>query len=284
MPQSPPDLFRLQSSLRETLTDAQGVRAVIQERPEALRWIEEAPPLDAPTRLSVYGDGYFLRLFEAMISDFPAVKRAVGEDDFRALAANYLEANPSRSTTLADLGEGFPRFVSRHPFAGRYPFLPDLARLERAAMTRLFAGRLPALDPEAIRSIPAEDWPRVRLILDPTVLLLKVAWPVERLWRRRELPPEAGGRLLRRARAQWLMLFRDEAWVKVADVSRREWDTLRRLKEGARLGGVFAGASKSPDDAGAAEVRRWFSSWVAGGLIKRIAGRRPRGEPGRLRY
>lgn len=269
MPQSPPDLFRLQSFLREILTDAQGVRAVIQERPEALRWIEEAPPLDASARLSVYGDGYFLRLLEALTSDFLAVKRAIGEDDFRALAADYLEANPSRSTTLADLGEGFPRFVGEHPLSRRFPFLPDLARLERDAMTRLFAGRLPALDPEAIRSIPAGDWSRVRLTLDPTVLLLKVAWPVERLWRRREHPPEAGGRILRRTRAQWLLIFRDETWVKVADVSRREWETLRRLQEGARLGAVFVRASKG---SGAAEVRRWFSSWVAGGLIKRIAG------------
>lgn len=270
MPRSRPDLSRLQRSLREILTAPQGVRAVLNERPEALRWIAEAPPLDASTRLSVYGDGYFLRLFEALTSDFPAVKRAVGADDFRVLAANYLGTNQSRSPTLADLGEGFPRFVSRHPFAGRYPFLPDLARLERDAMTRLFAGRLPALDPEAIRSIPAEDWPRVRLILDPTVLLLKVAWPVERLWRRRELPPEAGGRILRRTRAQWLLLFRDETWVKVADVSRREWETLRRLQEGARLGAVFARASRGSGGAGAAEVRRWFSSWVAGGLIKRL--------------
>lgn len=272
MPQSPPELFRLQSSLREILTSAQGVRAVIQERPETLRWIGEAPPLDAPTRLSVYGDGYFVRLFEAMTSDFPAVKRAVGADDFRVLAADYLEANPSRSTTLADLGEGFPRFVSQHPFAGRYPFLPDLARLERDALTRLFAERLPPLDPEAIGNVPAEDWPRVRLILDPTVLLIKVTWPVERLWRRRELPPEAGGRRLRRACAQWLLLFRDETWVKVADVSRREWEILRRLQEGARLGAMFARASRGPGDTGAAEVRRWFSSWVADGLIKRIAG------------
>lgn len=272
MPQSPPDLSRLQRSLRDILTDPQGVRAAVRETPGALRWIADVPPLDAATRLSVYGDGYFLRLLEALTSDFPAVRRALGEEDFRVLAAHYLKANQSRSSTLADLGERFPRFVSEHPFTRRYPFLPDLARLERDAMTRLFSPRLPALEPEVIRNIPAEDWPRVRLIFDPTVLLLKVAWPVERLWRRRELPPESGGRTLHRARAQWLLIFRDETWVRVADISRQEWDTLRRLKDGARLRGVFARASKGPIKADAVEVQRWFSSWVAGGLIKRIGG------------
>lgn len=272
MAQSPPDLSRLQRSLRGILTDPQGVRAAVRETPAALRWIADVPPIDAATRLSVYGDGYFLRLLEALTSDFPAVKRALGEDEFRVLAAHYLKANQSRSPTLADLGEGFPAFVSGHPFTRKFPFLPDLARLERDAMTRLFAERLPALDQEVLRSVPSGDWPRVRLIFDPTVLLLKVAWPVERLWRRRDLPPKSGGRLLRRARAQWLLLFRDETWVQVADISRQEWDTLRRLQDGARLGGVFARDSKGPAKAGAVEVQRWFSSWIAGGLIKRIEG------------
>ncbi len=271
MPQSPPELLTLQRSLGEILTDSRGVRAAVGARPRALRWIAAAPPLDAPTRLSVYGDGYFLRLLEALTSDFPAVKRALDEDAFRALAAAYLETNHSRSPSLADLGESFPSFAAAHPLARRHPFLSDLARLERAVLTRLFTARLPALDPEAIKSIPAEDWPRVRLILDPTVLLLKAAWPVERLWLRRELPLKAGGRILRRPNARWLLIYRDETWVKVADISRREWDTLRRLQEGARLGAVLAHAAKALADTDAAQVQRWFSSWVAGGLIKGFA-------------
>ncbi|PIR15009.1 MAG: hypothetical protein COV48_16775 [Elusimicrobia bacterium CG11_big_fil_rev_8_21_14_0_20_64_6] len=270
MPPSPPELASLQRSLREILTAPQGVRAAVRETPAALRWIAEAAPIDAPTRLSVYGDGYFLRLLEALASDYPAVRRTLGEDDFRVLAANYLEANPSRSPTLADLGEAFPRFVSSHPLGRKYPFLGDLSQLERDAMTRLFAARLPALDPETIGRIPAEDWPRARLILDPTVLLLKLAWPVERLWRRRELPPADGGKVLRRARAQWLLVFRDETWVRVAEISRPEWAALRRIKEGARLGGAFARASKSLGKTSAAEVQRWLSAWVGGGLIKGI--------------
>ncbi len=268
MPQSPPELSRLQKTLSGILTDPHGVRAAVSERPGALRWIADVPPIDAPTRLSVYGDGYFLRLLEALTSDFPAVRRALGEYDFRALAADYLEANPSKSPTLADLGEIFPRFVGSHPLGRRYPFLPDLSRLERDAMTRLFAERLPALDPEAIGKIRAEDWVRVRLILDPTVLLLKVAWPVERLWRRRELSLEAGGRIIRRARAQWLLIFRDETWVKVVDISRPEWDTLRLIRGGMGLGRVFARVSKTFGDAAA--VQGWLSSWISGGLIKGI--------------
>jgi hypothetical protein len=149
--------------------------------------------------------------------------------------------------------------------------LSDLARLERAVLTRLLTARLPALDPEAIRSVPAEDWPRVRLILDPTVLLLEAAWPVERLWRRRELPRKAGGRILRRPGTRRLLIFRDETWVRVEDISPQEWDTLRRLREGARLGSVFARAGKSPAEADAAQVQRWFSSWVEIGLIKGIS-------------
>lgn len=267
MPRSPSDLSRLQGSFRRILTDPRGVRAAVLQRPRALRWIADAPPLDAATRLSVYGDGYFLRLLEALASDFPAVKRALGENDFRVLAADYLKTNPSRSPSLADLGSALPRFAGSHQLVRRHPFLPDLARLERGVMTRLLTGRLPALDPEALRKIRAEDWERVSVILDPTVLLIKATWPIERLWRRRELPAKAGGRMIRRARAQWLVIFRDEAWVKVVEISEREWTLLKQIKEGARLGTVFARAEKSRGNT-AAEVRRWFSSWAEGGLIK----------------
>lgn len=270
MPQSPPKLSPLQRSLREILTAPQGVRAAVRETPAVLRWIGDAPPVDAVTRLSVYGDGYFLRLLEALTSDYPAVRRTLGEYDFRVLAADYLFSNPSRSPTLADLGQALPRFVSSHPLGRKYPFLGDLARLERGVMTRLFADRLPPLDAEIIGKIRDEDWPRVRLILDPTVLLLKVAWPVERLWRRRELPLEDGGGVIRRARAQWLLLFRDETWVKVVEISQDEWDTLNRIKKGMRLGRVFAEASKSVRDTSAAEVQGWLSSWIRSGIIKRI--------------
>ena len=82
--------------------------------------------------------------------------------------------------------------------------------------------------------------------------------------------PEAGGRCIRRARAQWLLLFRDETWVKVVEISRPEWDTLRQVKEGARLGRVFTRASKSLGDINAAEIQGWLSSWIRSGLIKRI--------------
>lgn len=268
MPQPPPDLPRLQRALREVLTDPQGVQAALSARPEALRWIADVPPLDAPRRLSVYGDGYFLRLLEALASDFRAVKRTLGEGDFRLLAAHYLKTHQSKSPSLADLGEAFPRFASSHPLVRKYPFLPDLARLEREVMTSLFAGRLPALDPEALRKIRAEDWEHVRVILDPTVLLLEAAWPVERLWRRRELPLEAGGRIIRRPRPQRLLIFRDGTWARVIEISKEEWAILRRLKEGARLGEVFADTGKSFEGTDAAEVQRWFSSWLKSGLIK----------------
>lgn len=270
MPQSPPELSPLQRSLRDILTDPQGVRAAVRERPAVLQWIAGAPPIDAASRLSVYGDGYFMRLLEALTSDYPAVRRALGEYDFRVLAADYLFSNPSRSPTLADLGEALPRFASSHPLGRKHPFLGDLARLERDVMTRLFEARLPPLDAGAISQIRDEDWARVRLILDPTVLLLKVAWPVERLWRRRELPFDAGGGTLRRARAQWLLLFRDETWVKVVEIPRQEWDTLQRIKRGMRLGRIFADVSKSIGSTSPSEVQGWLSSWIRSGLIKRI--------------
>ncbi|HVE15062.1 MAG TPA: DNA-binding domain-containing protein, partial [Elusimicrobiota bacterium] len=168
MPSPRPSLAELQKGLYEVFTDPRGARAAAAARPAALSWIAPQPPADAPTRLSVYGDGYFLRLFEVLSDEYKAVRRALGEMGFRILAAEYLAANPSASPTLGDLGEAFPAFAARHSLSRDFPFLGDLARLERAALTRLLTERLPALDPAAVGRVPADAWGRAKLTLDPT--------------------------------------------------------------------------------------------------------------------
>lgn len=267
---SPPDLASLQLLLREVFTDPRGARAAAAARPESLACVVDAPPVDAATRLSVYGDAYFLRLLEALTADFMAVRRAVGEADFRALVAHYLSAHPSTSPSLADAGEAFPDFVAGHELGRARPYLAELARLERCVVTRLLTDRLPALEPAALAAVPAEAWERATLVFDPTVELLSTAWPVERLWLRREEPEAAGGRTLRARGARGLVVHRDEVWVRVRAAEAAEFDTLRRLRAGERLGPALAAAAESGLAAPAA-VQGWFGAWLSGGLIKGVA-------------
>ena len=49
----------------------------------------------ASDRLSVYANAYFARLIECLGESFPVLQRALGDEAFAGLAADYLVAHPS---------------------------------------------------------------------------------------------------------------------------------------------------------------------------------------------
>lgn len=265
---SPPDLGKLQKGLYAIFTDPAGARAAAAARPEVAAMLRETPPVDSETRLSVYGDAYYLRLLEALSSDYSGMRRALGEEDFRRLAADYVTTHPPTSRSLADLGELFPGFAERHPLGRRLPFVGELARLERAALTALLTDRLPPLDPAGLAILEASEWERARFVFDPTVRLLDFAWPVAALWRRREEPLDQPGCSLRKPRAQTLVIWRDETWVRVREIGHVEAKLLRGAVSGLKLEELLVHAD---DAARPSDVQRWFASWVAQSLVKKIA-------------
>src|SRR6185369_14303806 len=99
----------------------------------------------------------------------------------------------------------------------------------------LYSPRLPDFDPAPLASASERDWAGARLILDPTVRLLDLRWPVDRLWQARALPEREGPRVLRRATATRLLIYRDDAWVQVARLGEAPWKVLRELARGRSL-------------------------------------------------
>lgn len=132
-------------------------------------------------RLGVYADGYLQRLYDCLSADYPMLERLMGRDVFGFFARAYLWENPSGSTTLYDLGIGFPDFLARHLPAGTDPddsvaLLPiELARLERArtevlrarGMEQASAAKPPSAHLLGLAPDPAMTWavpPCVRLL------------------------------------------------------------------------------------------------------------------------
>ncbi|MFC4516582.1 DNA-binding domain-containing protein [Streptomyces ehimensis] len=96
--------------------------------------------MSAEERLRVYRRGYRLRLLGCMRGQYPAMAQLLGRELFDGFAMEYLDAHPSRSPTLDDLGAGFPDHLARtRPDAGAddtppeawVDLLIDLARFER---------------------------------------------------------------------------------------------------------------------------------------------------------
>jgi hypothetical protein len=123
-------------------------------------------PVPAARGLRVYSDAYVEAARRALATHFPALARVLGEREFAALAADYLDAHPARSHDYVQFGASLPDFVRSLPWrhVGVAPdALADLAALEQAQLeVQEATDDGPRLGPDALAALGPEDWERVR--------------------------------------------------------------------------------------------------------------------------
>ena len=148
---------------------------------ETEKIVEASPRLTGAQRLGIYQRSYYLRLLNCMDDQFPALRHALGEELFTQFAREYLQALPSESYTLHDLGRRFPGFLEetrpdrdkgedeRETWAN---FMVNLARCERDLFV-MFDAPGHEGKPYADDQVPDE-----RLRLQPCFALHEYRFPV----------------------------------------------------------------------------------------------------------
>ena len=108
-------------------------------------------PAFAVYRNTVHGG-----LIDAIVANHPAVARLVGDEWLRAAAAVFVRSHPPAGPTLADCGEGFDRFLAGFGPASAMPYLPLVARLDRAWTEAHAARDDPVVDPASMTALAPE--------------------------------------------------------------------------------------------------------------------------------
>jgi len=67
----------------------------------------------------------------ALVANYPAVARLVGDVWFRAATAAFVRQGPPQHPMLVDYGAAFPDFLRTFEPAAELPYLPDVALLDR---------------------------------------------------------------------------------------------------------------------------------------------------------
>ena len=241
--------------------------------PRLLDEVVEAPPLHRESRLDIYAEAYFSRLVDSLAKDFEAVHASLDEDSFRRLAADYLEVYPSKTRNIGEVGRNFPRFLKTSAFASGVPYLSDLAELEWAVIEAFYARNVSGFDPASLASLSPEAWSTVKLVLHPSVHLLRLSWPVDAIWRARheadvptELSPDDTN----------LLVYRQGFVLEVEKIDRLQWKLLELISDklplGVALELVHSGIeeSESSETELASLFQTWFSHWVARGIIQDV--------------
>lgn len=192
-----------------------------------------------PYRASVRGN-----YRKALHAVYPAVAQLVGARFFDHAADAFARARPSHHGDLNRFGEGFAEFLAEFPGADALAYLPDVARLEWAMEEVFHAADLSGDHLDGLAALPESDYPALRLALSPACRLLASHWPVDRLWALNQpgvawdeaFDIEGGG--------VRLLVRRIGYEVEAVPLGEAEFEFLRDLGAGRRLGSACARAAR----------------------------------------
>jgi hypothetical protein len=260
----------MQSVLLHTGTTAEALAA------PGASWIASVGDVLLPSQalapvqgLAIYRQTVAARFATVLRARFPALRSALGDERFALLAEAYVAAIPSRSFTLARLGDRLPLFLERWdglPPAERAAFA-DLARYELALQAAVDLPLAPAIGTEQLGRVPQDLREEARLLPVPSLRLLRLAHDAPaahaELEAKRRVPAP-------RKRATLLAICRDLSGVRTLALPRSGLRLLEMLVAGQRLGGALA----SLPAATPRTVERWLAEWVGNGLFAGVALRR----------
>lgn len=222
------------------------------------RAVNATPAVPAATRLAVYSNAYRIRLAEALAANMPRLKELLGEEQFAAVAAAYVEAQPSRFASIRWFGDRLAQVLGQsHP---SQPWLAELARWEWALAASFDAADASAAAVECLASVAPGDWAELRLQFHPSVQFLELATNAQALFKalsEEQSPPQP---TILPSPQPWL-LWRQDLKTQYRSLAPDETAALRVMRAGGTFGAMCEALCEWHD---AGEV-----PLVAAGMLKR---------------
>ncbi len=269
---APPELDSLQRFMAEAIRRPTTLAEHPDLHGDTERTIAGNDRLSPIEQLDIYREQFFLRHFDALYDDFPAVEHLLGWDGFEALGRAYLAEHPPESYTLRDLGAKLPAFVGDHAPWKNDRLLVDTARVEWAFVEAFDAPDAPPLDPRTLENAPSDAWPRARVVLHPAMRRISTEYPAHEL--RAAVRDKKEAERPSPSPAHVVIYRGPDAKLRYIDIEREAFELLGLLAEGNALEPACEAlaARLRITDAEALEARvgRWFQEWAAHGWITRV--------------
>jgi len=225
--------------------------------------------LSARERVEIYANAYFYRLLDVFKEDFPATLAVIGETNFHNLVTGYLIDHPPTEPEIQHAGRHLPDFIRTHPLNERWPFIADLAHLERAMIEVFHAPDAESLDADMMRMVAPEDWAAIRLRTHPSLRILELGWRADMVrW-----AVESGEPWKEPERSAVLILvWRCGSQVNYRELERGECAALALAQSGATFAAMcdaIVAEAGDEDEGGPALISGLLDRWLGDGVLVR---------------
>ena len=143
--------------------------------------IQTSENLTPTQRFNIYHHSIREGITEALKNTFSVCYKLVGEEFFRAMIAQFIAFQPSKSPNLNDYGRTLPEFIENFKLAEELVYLPDVARLEWAWHQVYQARNTESFNFTALGNVPEEKQALVVLKLPEASRLLTSPYPIHPL-------------------------------------------------------------------------------------------------------
>jgi hypothetical protein len=224
---------------------------------------------DPSTRFAVYRNNVVVSLVQALADGFPVVQRLVGDEFFAAMVGVYVRAHPPCSPLLCEYGDGFADWLADFEPAAGLPYLPDMARLERARVRAYHAADAAAIDAHALAaSLQGGDrLDRVCIGLHPSTTAVVSDWAVASLWAAHQYDGDEPIARVALDRAECALVLRDGDDVLVLPVGRADAVFVRTVQSAQALATAVEAATRAAGEGEAFDLAATLSLLIRHGGI-----------------
>ncbi|MDS1137911.1 HvfC/BufC N-terminal domain-containing protein [Nitratireductor indicus] len=192
----------------------------------------------AVKRFNVYRNNVTHGLVTALGEIFPATAALVGGENFAAIALAFLRTHPPRSPLVFEYGHDFADFLQSQEPLRHLPYLPDVARLERAWLDAYHAADAAPLAADTLARIPSDKLADTRFTPHPAMVLLASPYAIHSIFiaHRPGPMPER----LQAGRPEAVLVTRPALTVELHLVQAPQWFFFEQLARGETLGDAAA--------------------------------------------
>ena len=169
--------------MQRSLADVQ--EAFAEALADPLRTIPEgllSPSAWDAGRFAIHRNNIAVSLTDVLASHFPVSRRIVGDAFFTWIAQEFVAGHKPATPLLMHYGDELPAFIESFAPAGDVPYLADVARLELAWIRAYHALEQIPLGVETLQQLSPMDLMAARIVLHPSVQLIRSPYPVGAIW------------------------------------------------------------------------------------------------------